>query len=111
MDWSADINQAVPLFPATSSWSTVGQNSYLNGYLRTESTLFDNRLYMRAASRPEGPWSDPALPVDLGAPAGAEMFFQHPEYGDGQSILLSYVVWLGPYRSEFQLVRVTLHQA
>jgi hypothetical protein len=109
--WSADVNEAVALFSTTSPWSTVAQNSYLKGYVRTESTMFDNRLYIRTAPLPEGSWSDPALAVDIGAPAGAEMFFQHPEYGDGQSFLLSYVVWVQPSRSEFRLVRVTLQQA
>ncbi len=103
--WTPDSLRASLVVPGLG---IVTWNAGLGKYIAASGgPFFDWRLYVRSAPRPEGPWSQPTV-VDVGAPLGGGFYNLHPEFGTEATVLLSYVVFTGPYRSEFHLLRLNL---
>ena len=85
-------------------------NPWLGKYLAVYTLGLTNRVMMRTAFRPEGPWSEP-VEAFVGAPTeGAFNYaaFEHPELAreDGRVVTITYFHPLGGFRGEFRIVRV-----
>jgi len=65
--WSKDFNDAVTIMDTASALS-VRWNEYLGKYIAVYSSQFINKITIRTAVKPEGPWSSPMVAVDCLAP-------------------------------------------
>jgi len=107
--WSSQIADAVPVFDASSIVS-VWWNSFLQKYVAVYSKAFSENIVMRTAPAPEGPWSDEMPLFTAMKPAEGNVYdaHAHPEYGNGQTIYVTYSRATAPFRSEVRLVAVRL---
>jgi Domain of unknown function (DUF4185) len=111
--WTGDAGAAAFDIEGPNSGLSVSWNPWLGRYLAVYSPALSNRVMMRTAPSPEGPWSAPTLAFE-GAPPAESMLdysaFEHPELArdGGRTIFISYFHALGPLRGEFRVVRVRL---
>jgi hypothetical protein len=111
--WSADLAAAVPVATGiTAGLGSVAWNQHLGAYLSVWSDICTggDKLALRTASAPQGPWSDATL-VDLaplGAGPAAYYGMQHPEFGRGAELLVSYFQPVGVVDGQMRLLRLTL---
>jgi len=111
--WSPEIRRAAVALEGPSGGASVSWNPWLGSYLAVYSEPLSNRVLMRTAPHPEGPWSAPVVAFTGEPPIGSTAdyaAFDHPELSAdaGRSITISYFHPLGPFRGEIRLVRVTL---
>ncbi len=111
--WSPRVRRAAVVLPGPSGGPSVSWNGWLGVYLAVYSQPLSNRVLMRTAPRPEGPWSAPVVAFTGEPPGGTSAdyaAFEHPELSTdgGRSITISYFHPLGPFRGEIRLVRVGL---
>jgi len=111
--WDSDVNKRMQVFGGVGSGLTVAYNAYLQSFTAVYSPLFSNKVVMRMAGRPEGPWS---LPIDLftgmtpAQGSNNRQGKQHAELAikDGQTIYVSYFRPTGFLRGELRFVEVAL---
>jgi hypothetical protein len=109
--WSSEVEDARPVLSSVvAGLGTVAWNDYLRSYLAAEADLCTggNRLLIRTAPRPEGPWSA-SIEVSLegvGAKADSYAAILHPELDRGRRIALS--VYQPELRGDEILGRVRL---
>ncbi|HLA76426.1 MAG TPA: DUF4185 domain-containing protein [Vicinamibacteria bacterium] len=110
--WDSEAGATRALFGGVPGAVTVSHNVYLDRYLAVHSEVMSNRVVMRTAERPEGPWSNPVLAFAGQAPASGVDYAgrEHPELtaDGGRRIFVSYYRRAGGFRGELRLVEVTL---
>jgi hypothetical protein len=109
--WIKDSAAAVPVIEANNIMS-VAYNRYLGTYLAVYIPPITNRVMMRTAPRPEGPWSDAVEAFPTRPPMNVWVYdaLAHPEYErDGGRIqYVTYSVTTSKTTSEVRLVEVEL---
>jgi hypothetical protein len=109
--WDGDLGAARPVLRGPSSGLTVTRSEHLGLYLAVYSEIFSNRVLMRTAPRPEGPWSGPVEAYESPAPARGTNYAarEHPELArdGGRTIVVSYYHPTGALTGEMRLVELT----
>lgn len=111
--WSAGLAAAVPVAKGiTAGLGSVAWNQHLGAYLSVWSDICTggDKLALRRAPAPQGPWSDATL-VDLaplGAGPAAYYGMQHPEFGNDAELLVSYFQPVGVVDGQMRLLRLKL---
>ncbi|MDQ7054168.1 MAG: DUF4185 domain-containing protein [candidate division KSB1 bacterium] len=94
-DWDIDVENRAPVFSGASSGVSVAYNRFLQNFTVVYSPPFSNRVLMRTAPRPEGPWSDP-LELFIGMEPNAGRYnrqgLQHPELAQNDGRRFSSVI-------------------
>jgi hypothetical protein len=117
-NWVSDIAAAQVVMEHSSAGVSVSWNAYLGRYLAVHSEILSNRIQLRTAAAPEGPWSEPVtiessatgiLPA-TGQGATNYLAQEHLELSstDGKTIVVGYSRPTAPFRGEIRLARVTL---
>jgi len=109
--WVANIAATAKIFDQIPGQVSVSYNTYLQSFIAVHSGVFSNKVFLRTAGKPEGPWSAPqelftGMPPASGANrAGLE----HPELAKngGKTIYVSYYRPMGFLQGELRLVEVT----
>jgi hypothetical protein len=110
--WSADWKKAVPVLEGAPMMS-VSWNRWLGRYMAVYSVPLINRMVVRTAEHPEGPWSDPLDAVDCMAPSTTNQWcysgLSHDEFSreDGRVMYFSYYRETGFLQGEIRLVEVS----
>jgi len=110
--WVGTISATAKVFDQIPGAVTVSYNAYLQSFIAVHSGVFSNKVFIRTASKPEGPWSAPQelftgmLPTGNPNRAGQE----HPELAKngGKIIYVSYYRPIG-LQGELRLVEVTFN--
>jgi hypothetical protein len=111
--WSSQVSDAVSVFGGSSILS-VSYNSYLQLYVAVYSAQLSQRVIMRTAPNPQGPWSDEILAFFAMQPAGGGDVYDaqaHAEYdaNGGQIIYVAYSRGTpAAFTSEMRLVQIEL---
>lgn len=111
--WSARLDAAVPLFSGNSIMN-VSWNGFVQRYVAVYSAPFSERVMLRTARRPEGPWSGEVLAFAALPPVGRSGSVYdaqaHPELtlDGGRRMFVSYSRSTGPFSSEVRLVALDL---
>jgi hypothetical protein len=110
--WSPDVRRAAVALEGPSGGPSVSWNPWLGSYLAVYSQPFSNRVLMRTAPQPQGPWSAPVVAFTGVTPSSSNAdyaAFEHPELATdgGRTVVVTYFHPLGPFRGEIRLVRVT----
>ena len=115
--WVRTIKEAKPVLTGEMAGFSISWNAYLHKYIAVYSELFTNRVLMKTADRPEGPWSGQPVFLFSGlTPVGPDAYDyagrEHVELSQdgGKVILVTYTHPLGALRAEICLVRVELHR-
>ncbi len=109
--WSNDIHAARPVFDGCEM-ASVFYNEYLQQYLAIYSEPVTNRVMVRSAPRPEGPWSEARLLFNALPHATGSLWIYdalaHPEFSEdnGRVVYVTYTRMLKPLHSEMNLVAV-----
>ena len=112
-DWTADMDKVAKLFDGESQLS-IHYNPTLDRYLAVYARWTDNRIYLRTAPAPEGPWSkeiaafdaEPPLSGDFGVYCG----MAHGEYmrDNGGIELVSYYRSTTDWHGEVRVVEMEI---
>jgi hypothetical protein len=89
--WSTDLASGTQLFTGPPGSLSMSFNKFLGKFLVVHSEAFTNRVVMRTADQPEGPWSQPVLAFETEQPdqyAGQEQPALASECGE--TILITY---------------------
>jgi hypothetical protein len=110
--WSSNINTTAKVFDGIPGQVTVSYNAYLQRFIAVHSGVFSNKVFIRTASRPEGPWSAPQELFTGMLPASGKVNYagqEHPELAKngGKTIYVSYYRPTGFLQGELRLVEVT----
>jgi hypothetical protein len=111
-NWNQDFKEAISVMDAAPMLS-VHWNKHLKKYLAVYSKQLVNKIAIRTADRPEGPWSDAQVVVDCIAPTNEEMWsycgVAHPELSreDGRVEYLTYYRETGFFKGEIRLIELT----
>jgi hypothetical protein len=111
--WQPELAQAMPILERIpGGLGSVNWNTHLGQYLSGWSDICTGgrTFLMRTAPRPEGPWSG-ALAVDLarvGASPDAYYGLLHPEFGSGQSLLVTFFQPLEEVYGQIRVANLTL---
>jgi hypothetical protein len=110
--WIEPLGAAKPVLRGIpGGLGSVAWNEKLGSYVSAHADLCTKgRVYMRAAPRPQGPWSD-AIEVDLsplGASPAAYYALLHPELGHESELVLSYFDFVSYEAGQVRLVRLRL---
>lgn len=114
--WSAGLDGAVPLFSGGSIMS-LSWNGFLERYVAVYSPPFSDRVMLRTAPRPEGPWSGETIAFTALAPVGGSSWVYdaqaHPEYNHegGRRMFVTYSRSTGLFSSEVRLVALDLERS
>jgi len=110
--WNADLTRAATVLHGPPGDLSVSFNAHLGGYLAVYSGIFSNDVWMRTASRPEGPWSDARQLFTAMAPTSGNDYAgkEHPELAreNGDGIVVSTARPTGTLRGEVRLALVEL---
>ncbi|HYD49975.1 MAG TPA: DUF4185 domain-containing protein [Terriglobales bacterium] len=112
-DWSERIEDAAPILrQIPGGLGSVGWNQHLQAYVSAWSDVCTggNKLKLRAASRPQGPWSA-AVDVDLaglGADPQAYYGMWHQAFGRGRDLIVSYYQPQALLYGQIRLLRLQL---
>lgn len=109
--WVSSLSDAATLFANVPGAVSVSWNEYLGQYVAVHSLALTNRVVLRTAPRPEGPWGAP-LDLFTGQMPGEGVNYageQHPELAQdgGRTVFVSYYRPQGFLRGELRMVRVT----
>ena len=110
--WSKDFNDAVTIMDTAPAFS-VHWNEYLGKYIAGYSSQFINKITIRTATRPEGPWSSPLVVVDCLAPTTKQAWsycgMAHPAFAQekGRIEYFTYCREIDILKGEVRLVQVT----
>lgn len=110
--WSADVNDAVDVFPDAPLEPTVSYNRYLQRFIAVYTVGLAFDVWMRTAPRPEGPWSGPISLFKI-APTEPVLVYgakEHPELSPdcGKTLVVTYPQHLPGAANEIRVVDVTL---
>jgi hypothetical protein len=111
--WSSQVSDAVSVFGGNDILS-VSYNRYLQLYVAVYSAQLSDRVMMRTAPTPQGPWSDEILAFFAMQPAGGGDVYDaqaHAEYdaNGGQTIYVAYSRGTpAAFTSEMRLVQIEL---
>jgi hypothetical protein len=110
--WIQDVRQGRPVLTGVPGSLSVSYNSYLGGYLAVYSEMLSDRIMMRMAAFPQGPWSPPVVLFTGESPAAGTVDYaarEHPELAaqGGQAIVISYYRPAGGFSGELRLVAIT----
>lgn len=96
-EWVEDVMQSARVMDGIPGGMSVSYNNYLKQYIAVHSGIFSNTIYIRTASRPEGPWTDPIELMTGLAPTNADATnnysaIEHPilSRDNGKTIVVSY---------------------
>lgn len=108
--WVADPAEAVALFDGHDILS-VHLHEGLDLFVAVYSRPLSNKVMVRTAPAPEGPWSRATLalearPSDDGSVAYSTV--AHPEYDEPGALFLTYHRGTAPFSSELRLVRLAI---
>lgn len=110
-DWVGNLGAAKSVLHDPSSGLTVTRSEHLGQYLAVYSEIFSNRVLMRTAPRPGGPWSEPVEAYVSPAPLRGTNYAarEHPEIArdGGRTIVVSYYHPTGALTGELRLVELT----
>ncbi|HEY7280912.1 MAG TPA: DUF4185 domain-containing protein, partial [Actinomycetota bacterium] len=111
--WSSDPSGAAPVLSGPSGGLSVAWNKRLGAFLAVYNVGLTNRVVMRTAPSPIGPWSDPTTVfTGLDTPPGAFDYAameQHDLARDGGRVLtVTYFHPLGALAGEIRRVELTL---
>ena len=111
--WSTDAASAAFVLPGPSGDVSVSWNRFLGQYLATYNLALSNRIEIRTAPSPTGPWSAPTtLFTGRDVPAGTFDYagMEHPDLvrQQGRVITVTYYHPLGAWQGEIRRVSVTL---
>ncbi len=113
-NWTSQDGDAISVFTGDNILS-VAWNKYLQRYIAVYSAVFSNRVMMRTALNPEGPWSDEISAFTAMAPVQGNVYdaHAHSEYdaNGGQTIYVTYSRSTGSFTSEVRLVAIQLSMA
>ena len=110
--WSKDFNDAVTIMDTAPALS-VHWNEYLGKYIAVYSSQFINKITIRTAVKPEGPWSLPMVVVDCLAPTTKQAWsycgMAHPAFAQekGRIEYFTYCREIDILKGEVRLVQVT----
>ena len=110
--WSKDFTDAVSVMDAAPMLS-VHWNEHFKKYLAAYSRQLENKIMIRTANRPEGPWSDVHVSVDCLAPSTGKMWsycgLAHPEFSreNGRIEYFTYYRETGIFKGEIRLIELT----
>ena len=115
--WSQDASRAVPVMEAAPILS-VHYNRYLGCYLAIYSLQMQNRLALRTAPAPEGPWSAPLVFAETLKPeteSGVTWSYAGCGHGElardnGRIEYVSYYRTTGFFLGEIRLLELTLER-
>lgn len=109
--WSSDIASAQAVFDGCEI-ASVFYNTYLRQYIAIYSEPVTNRVMLRSASRPEGPWTEARLLFDAKPSSEGYLWIYdalaHPEFSEdgGRVVYVTYTRRLERFKSELNLVAV-----
>jgi hypothetical protein len=112
--WSPDVGAAASIMAGNDVMS-VAYNAYLGAYLALYATPA-NQVMLRSAPRPEGPWSQEVLAMDVSHPPPAKYWVYdavaHPEFElhGGRTQYVTYSRMTSTFTSEMHLVEVVLER-
>ncbi len=110
--WGSDPALARAVMRSIPGALTVSKNAWLGQYLAVHSLPFSNKVVLRVAAHPEGPWSDPVEALTGASPVNGTDYAgrEHPELAQagGQKIYLTYFNPTGTFRGELRMAEVTL---
>jgi uncharacterized protein DUF4185 len=111
--WSPDVASAAFVLPGPSGALSVSWNRSLGQYLATYNLALSNRIEIRTAPSPTGPWSAATtLFTGLDAPAGTFDYagMEHSDLArqQGRVITVTYYHPLGARQGEIRRVSVSL---
>lgn len=115
-DWVADVALATGVMRDIPGVVSVSYNAHLRQFLAVHSAPLSNRVVMRSAPRPEGPWSEPLdmftgmPPTNTGGLGVNYAGVEHSELAQdaGRRVFVSYHRPLAGFlRGEMRLVEVT----
>ena len=92
---------------------SVHWNEHLKKYLSVYSKQLVNKIAIRTAERPEGPWSDAQVVLECIAPTNEKMWsycgLAHPEFSReaGRIEYLTYYRETGFLKGEIRLIELT----
>ncbi len=91
---------------------SVSYNAYLHCFIAVHSGVFSNKIFIRTARRPEGPWSAPQELFTGMPPASGSVNYAGQELPElaknhGKTIYVSYYHPTGFLQGELRLVEVT----
>ncbi len=113
-NWISQDGNAVSVFTGDNILS-VAWNNYLQRYIAVYSATFSNKVMMRTAPAPEGPWSGEIGAFTAMAPVQGNVYdaHAHSEYdaNGGQRIYVTYSRATGNFTSEVRLVSIQLSTA
>lgn len=99
--WSANVEEAIPVFDGMPNEQSVSYNKYLGKYLAVHSYDLTGKIVARTSDNPWGPWSLPTElyqvkinhPVELPYPQLIYAGKEHPALSknNGQIIYITYV--------------------
>jgi hypothetical protein len=106
--WSRDWKEATIILHGLPELS-VHWNEYLGKYLATYARVFDNRIRINVADRPEGPWSEVLIEVETEYDAWIGAGLGHPEFAkdNGRVEYLTYKAGTGLSSNEIRLIEIT----
>jgi len=110
--WSSDFNDAVTIMDSAPALS-VHRNEYLGKYIAVYSSQFINKITIRTAVKPEGPWSSPMVAVDCLAPTTKQAWsycgMAHTAFAQekGRIEYFTYCREIDILKGEVRLVQVT----
>jgi hypothetical protein len=110
--WSQDFKEAISIMDAAPMLS-VHWNEHLKKYLSVYSKQLVNKIAIRTAERPEGPWSDAQVVLECIAPTNEKMWsycgLAHPEFSReaGRIEYLTYYRETGFLKGEIRLIELT----
>lgn len=108
-DWVSDVKQVKPIFGDVPGELSVSYNPYLHQFLATHAGIFTDKVFMRVASSPEGPWSPP-VEAFMGITPGEVLYAgrEHPELmsNGGRTVIVSYYWPRENFQGELRLVEI-----
>ncbi len=110
--WSSDWKPAIPVLEGAPMLS-VSWNQWMGRYIAVYSIPLKNRIAVRTAERPEGPWSDPLDTVECVPPVTTNQWcysgLSHDEFSreGGRVMYFSYYRETGFFQGEVRLVEVS----
>ncbi len=110
--WSSSPATARAVLQGIPGALTVSKNAWLGQYLAVHSLAFSNKIVMRVAAHPEGPWSDPVEALTGAGPSSGNDYAgrEHTELSQdgGQRIYITYFNPTGTFTGELRMAEVRL---
>jgi Domain of unknown function (DUF4185) len=109
--WVSNVELAEPVFDGCAI-ASVFYNAYLKQYIAVYAEPTTNKVMLRSANQPEGPWTQPRTLFTADSNFSNSLWtydaLAHPEFseGNGKQIYITYTRKVKPFQSELSLVMV-----